>query len=80
MTAFKNALQSIAPLILGAYFLAQGGALLMNANPIAQLAGVGVLAWVPGCAYYAWRGRKALLRAIPTVQAMPERTEHQLIA
>jgi hypothetical protein len=74
MTTFKTALQFILPIVLGVYCLAQGVALVMNEDQTIQLLGGCVLLWLPGCAYYAWRGCKALLSWTAAVPATPEPT------
>ena len=78
MREFKDRLRCLAPLVLGIYCLLQGGALAFSPNPVIQLLGLGLWLWLPGCAYYAWRERKALLpRAVVVkpVSSQPEAHE-----
>jgi hypothetical protein len=60
----KNQIQFFVPLILGLYSLVQGCGLAMSANPLIQLLGLGLWLWLPGCAYYTWRGYQALTSAV----------------
>ena len=62
MITCKDSCKFLVPMVLGFYSLVQGTALAINHAPMIQLAGICVLLWVPGCAYYTCHGRKALSR------------------
>lgn len=80
----KHRFEFALPLVLGVYFLIQGGALAINAEPLVRLAGLGVLIWVPGCAYYSWRGyaawRRQRLPVEPAEAREPEQAHSQAAA
>jgi hypothetical protein len=47
--------QFLLPVVCGLYCLIQGFLLLASADELIRLFGVSMLAWVPACAYFAWR-------------------------
>ena len=55
----KDKILCVVPAILGFYCVLQGSLLFASDNFLVQCLGVGLFLWVPGCAYYTWRGRKA---------------------
>ena len=79
MTTIKNKLQCLVPLLLGLYSLTQGGVLVMSNDPLTQLLGVGVFLWLPGCMYYTWRGRTALLPRLATARPAPRYAPSSLV-
>jgi len=80
MTTLTDKRKGFAAMALGIYVLIQGGALVLNANPMVQLLGVGVLLWLPGCAYYTWRGFKPATPREVTGQTMPQHIPSKLAA
>ena len=80
MTTLTNKLKGFIPMVLGLYILMQGGALVIDANPMIQMLGAGLLLWLPGCAYYTWHGFKSSTPRETTVQAMPSRIPSKLAA
>lgn len=56
----KHQYRFFLPLVFGLYCLVQGCGFAMSANPVIQLAGLGLWIWMPCCAHYAWRGYRAL--------------------
>jgi hypothetical protein len=74
VTKLKHHFEFALPLVLGLFLLIQGVALATNADPLVRLVGFCLLLWVPGCAYYTWRGRTVWVQKALTI----ERTEaHQ---
>jgi len=57
---FRKKFQFYLPMAFGLYLLLQGGALFFSASPAGPLLGVGLLLWVPACAYFTWRGYRVL--------------------
>jgi hypothetical protein len=55
----------LVPAVLGLYCAVQGLVLLDSQEPLIQALGVALFLWVPGCAYFSWKARKALLQAEP---------------
>jgi hypothetical protein len=80
MTTLTDKLKGFVPMALGIYILMQGGALVLNSNLLIQLLGVGLLLWLPGCAYYTWRGFKPGTPREVTVQSMPHHIPTKLAA
>ena len=80
MTTLTDKRKGFVPMALGIYVLIQGGALVLNANPMVQLLGVGVLLWLPGCGYYTWRGFRPATPREVTVQTMPQHIPSKLVA
>jgi hypothetical protein len=62
MITFKKNCAFLVPFVLGLYCLIQGTVLTVKTDLLLQLVGICVLSWVPGFAYYAWRGYNALVR------------------
>jgi hypothetical protein len=59
-------------LLFGVYAVIQGLALVMSENPLGQMLGMGVWLWVPGCAYYTWRGYRGWM---PKPEVLPLRVK-----
>lgn len=80
MTKLKHHFEFALPLVLGLFFLTQGIALATNADPLVRLVGFCLLLWVPGCAFYTWRGRSVWLpKTVVTIEPAeaPERGQEQ---
>jgi hypothetical protein len=58
VSKFKNRMGILLPSLLAFYCLIQGGMLAIEADPLARIAGVCMLLWVPLCAYCVRRGYK----------------------
>ena len=73
MTDLKSKLLCLLPMTLGLYCLIQGALFASSPNPVIMMLAFGMWLWVPGCAYFTWRGLKAItVRTAPvraTVQA-----------
>jgi hypothetical protein len=74
MTNLKAKIPFLAPMILGSYCMIQGLLLLASSDLLIQALGVGVLLWVPGCAYYTWKGRSVWARQAPVAAKTHLRT------
>lgn len=69
MSKFKNRMAVWLPSVLAFYCLIQGAMLATEADPLARIAGVCMVLWVPLCAYCVRRGYKGLQQK--TVAADP---------
>jgi hypothetical protein len=78
VTTLKQHFEFALPMLLGLFFLIQGGVLAANADPLVRLVGFCLLLWVPGCSYYAWRGRTVWLRPSLTVEPTERHEQEQV--
>ena len=72
MTDLKSKLLCLLPMTLGLYCLIQGALLASSPNPSIVMLAFGLWLWVPGCAYFTWRGRKAFAARTAPVRATVE--------
>ncbi len=77
MTSLKNKILCLTPMVLGLYCLIQGALLVMSENSMVQLVGLSMWLWLPGCAYYGWKGRHAFASQAVAVRVTIEQVESE---
>jgi len=67
---------SLVPAVLGLFCAVQGLILVERQDPLMQVLAVALFLWVPACAYFSWKTRKAWARVEAAQAPSPVHDQH----